>query len=39
MYSVNLSNDTAMSALAAELGMSAVRDPSDPNQTIHSLTL
>jgi N-acetylglutamate synthase-like GNAT family acetyltransferase len=39
MYSVNLSNDTAMSALAKELGMSSIRDPSDPHQTIHSLTL
>jgi GNAT superfamily N-acetyltransferase len=39
LYSVNLSNDTAMSALAKELGMSSIRDPGDPNQTIHSLTL
>jgi N-acetylglutamate synthase-like GNAT family acetyltransferase len=39
MYSVNLSNDTAMSALAKELGMSSIRYPSDPHQTIHSLTL
>jgi GNAT superfamily N-acetyltransferase len=39
LYSVNLSNDTAMSALARELNMSSIRDPSDPNQTIHSLTL
>ena len=39
MYSVNLSNDTAMSALAKELGMSSICDPSDPHQTIHSLTL
>jgi N-acetylglutamate synthase-like GNAT family acetyltransferase len=39
LYSVDLSNNTAMSALANELGMSSVRDPSDPHQTIHSLTL
>jgi N-acetylglutamate synthase-like GNAT family acetyltransferase len=39
LYSVNFSNDTAMSALATELGMSSIRDPSDPHQTIHSLTL
>ena len=39
LYSVNLSNDMAMSALAEELGMSSIRDPSDPHQTIHSLTL
>jgi len=39
MYSVNLSDDTAMSALAKELGMSSIRDPSDSNQTIYSLTL
>jgi len=39
VYSVNLSDDTAMSSLATELGMSSIRDPSDPHQTIHSLTL
>jgi GNAT superfamily N-acetyltransferase len=39
LYSINLSNDTAMSALAKELGMSSIRDPSDAHQTIHSLTL
>jgi len=39
LYSVNLSNDAAMSALANELHMSSILDPSDPNQTIHSLTL
>ncbi len=39
LFSVNLSNDTAMSALAKELGMSSIRDPNDPHQTIHSLTL
>ena len=39
LYSVNLSDDTAMSALAKELGMSSTRDPSDAHQTIHSLTL
>jgi GNAT superfamily N-acetyltransferase len=39
LYSVDLSNNTAMSALAKELGMSSVRDPSDPHQMIHSLTL
>jgi N-acetylglutamate synthase-like GNAT family acetyltransferase len=39
LYSVNLDNDTAMSALAKELGMSSIRDPGDPHQMIHSLTL
>jgi GNAT superfamily N-acetyltransferase len=39
LYTVNLSDDADMSALAKELGMSSVRDPDDPNQTIHSLTL
>ena len=39
LYSINLSNDRAMSALAEELGMSSTRDPSDPHQTIHSLIL
>jgi len=39
LYSVNLSNDAAMSALAMELGMSSIPDPGDPHQTIHSLTL
>ncbi len=39
LYSVNLSNDSAMSSLAKELGMSSIRDPRDPHQTIHSLTL
>ena len=39
LYSVNLSNDAAMSALATELGMSSIPDPGDPHQTIHSLTL
>jgi len=39
LYSVNLSTDAAMSALAKELNMTSIRDPSDPNQTIHSLTL
>jgi GNAT superfamily N-acetyltransferase len=39
LYSVDLSDDTAMSALASELGMSSVRDPDDPHLTIHSLTL
>jgi N-acetylglutamate synthase-like GNAT family acetyltransferase len=39
LYSVNLVDDTGMSELAKELGMSSIRDPSDPHQTIHSLTL
>ena len=39
LYSVDLANNTAMSALANELGMSSIRDPGDPHQTIHSLTL
>ena len=39
LYSVNFSDDTAMSLLAKELGMSSIPDPSDPHQTIHSLAL
>jgi GNAT superfamily N-acetyltransferase len=39
LFSINLADDTAMSTLARELGMSSIRDPSDPHQTIHSLTL
>jgi GNAT superfamily N-acetyltransferase len=39
LYSVNLADDIGMSALAKELGMRSIRDPSDPHQTIHSLTL
>jgi GNAT superfamily N-acetyltransferase len=39
LFSVDLSNDMAMSELANELGMSSVRDTADPHLTIHSLTL
>jgi GNAT superfamily N-acetyltransferase len=39
MYSINLADDTAMSTLARELGMSSIRDPCDPHQMIHSLNL
>ncbi len=39
LYSVNFSDDTAMSELAMEMGMSSIRDPGDPHQTIYTLTL
>ena len=39
LYSIDLASNTAMAALARELGMHAVRDPSDSNQIIYSLAL
>jgi GNAT superfamily N-acetyltransferase len=39
LYSVELADNAAMRQLAGELGMSATRDPDDPNQVIYSLTL
>lgn len=39
LYSVDLSDNTAMRALANELNMSAHRDPDDPHQMIYSLHL
>jgi hypothetical protein len=39
LYSVELSDNAAMRALASELGMSAHGDPTDPHQTIYSLQL
>jgi hypothetical protein len=38
LYSLDLADDTAMSALAKDLGMLATRDPGDPHQKIYSLT-
>ena len=39
LYSIDLADNVAMRALAEDLGMSANRDPSNPTQTIYSLTL
>ncbi len=39
LYSVELSDNSAMRALAKDLNMSASRDPNDPHQTIYSLQL
>lgn len=39
LYSIDLSDNAAMRALAEDLGMSANRDPTDPNQMIYSLQL
>ena len=39
LYSVDFADNTGMSALAKELGMSSMGDPSDPHQTIYSLAL
>jgi len=39
LYSIDLASNTAMAALARELGMRSVRDPSDSNQLIYSLAL
>jgi GNAT superfamily N-acetyltransferase len=39
LYSVDSVYNVAMSALARELGMSSMRDPEDPHQTIYSLAL
>jgi RimJ/RimL family protein N-acetyltransferase len=39
LYSIELSDNAAMRALADDLHMSAHRDPDDPHQTIYSLQL
>jgi GNAT superfamily N-acetyltransferase len=39
LCSIALADNVAMRALAKDLGMSASRDPSNPNQIIYSLTL
>jgi GNAT superfamily N-acetyltransferase len=39
LYSIELSDNAAMRALASDLNMSAHRDPDDPHQTIYSLQL
>jgi len=39
LYSIDLADNPGMRALAKELGMSAGRDPDDPQQVIYSLTL
>lgn len=39
LYSMDLTDNGAMAALAKDLGMSSMRDPSDPHQVIYSLTL
>jgi GNAT superfamily N-acetyltransferase len=39
LYSIDLPDNAGMRALADDLGMSASRDPNDPQQTIYSLEL
>jgi GNAT superfamily N-acetyltransferase len=39
LYAISLSDNEAMRALAKDLGMSAISDPSDMRQTIYSLQL
>jgi hypothetical protein len=39
LYSIELSDNAAMRALAADLKMNVERDPNDPHQTIYSLRL
>ncbi len=39
LYSVDLAANSAMAALAKELGMASTSDPSDPRQVIYSLAL
>jgi GNAT superfamily N-acetyltransferase len=39
LYSIDLADNAGMRALAEDLGMSASRDPSNPQQTIYSLAL
>jgi RimJ/RimL family protein N-acetyltransferase len=39
LYSIALSDNAAMRALAKDLGMTAKRDPSDSQQTVYSLAL
>jgi GNAT superfamily N-acetyltransferase len=39
LYSIDLADNTAMRALATDLGMTSTRDPDDARQTIYSMTL
>ncbi len=39
LYSMDLADNSAMAALAKDLGMASMPDPSDPRQVIYSLTL
>jgi L-amino acid N-acyltransferase YncA len=39
LYSIELSDNSSMRALAKDLGMSAHADENDPNQTIYSLQI
>jgi L-amino acid N-acyltransferase YncA len=39
LYSIELSDNAAMRALAEDLKMDVERDPNDPHQTIYSLRL
>jgi hypothetical protein len=39
LYSVDLADNSAMGALAQDLGMASMRDPTDPHQVIYSLDL
>jgi GNAT superfamily N-acetyltransferase len=39
LYSIDLNDNIAMRTLATDLGMRSCQDPSDPRQTIYSLTL
>ena len=39
LYSVDLNDNISMRTLAADLGMRSCQDPSDPRQTIYSLSL
>ncbi len=39
LYSMDLADNGAMAALAKDLGMTSMRDPSDPHQMIYSLTV
>jgi len=39
LYSMDLADNGAMAALAKDLGMASMRDPSDPHQVIYYLTL
>jgi GNAT superfamily N-acetyltransferase len=39
LYSIDLADNSAMHALATDLGMSAHTDPADPTQIVYSLSL
>ena len=39
LYSVGLADNRAVAALAQNLGVASIRDPSDPRQVIYSLAL